>query len=68
MLFYSVGILVLVLAANTGIYSGPDAGDMNRTAINVIASIESLAVLGILVFPWKNSTARCSLSFLLSGL
>ena len=52
-LLYSVGILVLLAAANFGVLSAEVSAEVNRTAVNVIAAVAVLLVLAIFLFPWE---------------
>lgn len=52
-LFYAVGIFILLLTTNTGVYGGTDAGNINRTAINLVSGFAAVVMVVILLFPWK---------------
>jgi len=51
--FYLVGIAVLLLTANTGVYDGAGAGGINRAAINVVSGFAVVVVVVTLLFPWE---------------
>ena len=50
-LLYSVGILVLLAAANFGVLSPEESAEIDRTAINIVAVVSSFLVPDYLPFP-----------------
>ncbi len=52
-LLYSVGILVLLAAANLGVSDAGEPANINRTAVNAIAAAAVFLVITLYVFPWQ---------------
>ena len=53
LLFYAVGIFVVLAVANTPLSSDEDYAELNRAGLNAVAIVAGLFALGSLAIPWE---------------